>query len=181
MSIVNKPIQVTSLKDIPNKYKDTPIEKLLKYHNLDFPFDKYDSAELLISMCMDNRKSIRLPDNFAYILRTGAGNLIFSEFKVSYAIAIGGVKYIVLIAHNDCGMSQLCFKKERFVEGMVNNAGWDKKHSEEVFDKYAPVFGIDDEIDFVLKEANRLSKVYPKIMLVPMYYNLEDSKLYLLE
>ena len=34
-------------------------------------------------MCMDNRKQLRLPDNFAYILRTGGGNIRYSEFKIS--------------------------------------------------------------------------------------------------
>src|SRR5690349_20749969 len=63
-----------------------PIGKLLEYHNLDRPFDVYPSAQLLVGMCMDHRKHLHMPDNFAYIIRTGGANLRYSEFKVSYAI-----------------------------------------------------------------------------------------------
>ena len=40
-------------------------------------------------MCMDNRKHLHIPDNFAFIIRSGGANLRYSEFKVSYAIAVG--------------------------------------------------------------------------------------------
>src|SRR5215210_3930799 len=98
---------VSTASDIPSEYRDTPIGSLLEYHNLDRRFDAYQQAHLLIGMCMDNRKSLRIPDNFAYIIRAGGANLRYSEFKISYAIAIGGVKCISLIGHNECGMVNL--------------------------------------------------------------------------
>src|SRR5258708_9105835 len=85
-------ITISSPQDIPTVYRDTPIGMLLEYHNLQRPLDTYDvnsGAKLLIGMCMDYRKSMHIPDNFAYILRAGGANLRFSEFKVSYAIAVG--------------------------------------------------------------------------------------------
>lgn len=172
-------VKVTKEEDIFEKYKDTPIEALLKYHNLDYPQDTFSKAQILIGMCMDNRKSLRIPDNFAFILRSGGGNLRYSEFKVSYAIAIGGVKTIALIAHNNCGMVNLMSKKQNFIDGLVEEAGWDRQWAEEHFMNFSPMFEIGNEIDFVLSEAKRLRLRYPNILVAPLYYNVDDNKLYL--
>src|SRR2546421_443624 len=82
-------IPVKAEPDILPAYRKTPIETLLAYQNLNRPHGVHDKAELLIGMCMDNRKHLRVPENFAYILRSGGGNLRYSEFKVSYAVVIG--------------------------------------------------------------------------------------------
>jgi carbonic anhydrase len=76
---------------------------------------------------MDNRKHLHIPDNFAYIIRSGGANLRYSEFKVSYAISAGGIKHIALIGHNNCGMVNLNSRKDQFVYGLEQNAGWTKK------------------------------------------------------
>ena len=96
-------LEINSSNDIFPEYKETPIGLLLEYHNLRRQLDSYSQAQLLIGMCMDNRKHLRIPDNFAYIIRAGGANLRYSEFKVSYAIAVGDVRYIALIGHNNCG------------------------------------------------------------------------------
>lgn len=129
---------------------------------------------------MDNRKHLRIPDNFAYIIRAGGANLRYSEFKVSYAIAIGAVKHIVLIGHNNCGMVNLISKKEQFIQGIVEKAGWDIEWAEEHFMHFAPMFEIGNEIDFVISEAKRLRLRYPKIMVAPLYYRIEENRLYTL-
>jgi carbonic anhydrase len=171
---------ISSETDIFNEYADTPIGLLLKYHNLGRPLDSYTNAQLLIGMCMDNRKRLHIPDNFAFILRTGGGNLRNSEFKVSYAIAVGGVKTIALIAHNQCGMVNLASKKQAYINGLIEFAGWDKERAEENFLQFAPLFEIEDEIDFTVLEAKRLRNKYPKILIVPLLYKLEDNLLYLI-
>lgn len=180
-SHINRLIKVISKEDIFLQYRNTPIEKLLISHNLGISNKEYSSAELLIGMCMDNRKQLRIPSNFAYILRTGGGNLRFSEFKVSYAIGVGGVKAIALIGHNNCGMVNLVSKKDKFINGLVENAGWDTERAEEHFMNFAPMFEIDDEIEFVLSEAKRLRNKYPKILIAPLMYNVEDNYLYLVK
>jgi carbonic anhydrase len=172
-------IPVNSDADILPKYRQTPIGKLLEYHNLKKSFETYDTAQLLVGMCMDNRKHLHIPDNFAYIIRTGGANLRYSEFKVSYAIAVGGVQYIALIGHNNCGMANLFSRKEQFINGLSELAGWDKTWAEEHFMHFAPMFAIGDETDFVYSEAKRLRLRYPKIRIVPLMYIIEDNKLYL--
>ena len=67
-------------------------------------------------MCMDSRKSLRIPNDFAFVLRTAGANMRDNEFRISYAIAVGGVRTIVLIAHTDCGMAKLDQSHDRFVQ-----------------------------------------------------------------
>lgn len=170
-------IEVKKEADIPAELAETPVGDLIRYQNLGSEFKPYDSAQMLIAMCMDNRKQLRIPEKFAFIIRTGGANLRYSEFKVSYAIAIGGVKYVVLIAHNNCGMVNLVSKRERFIEGLCKNANWDRRRAEEHFMNYAPMFEIDNEIDFVAKEAVRLAEKYPGITIVPLFYSIDDNML----
>jgi carbonic anhydrase len=174
-------IKVSSLSSIPASYSNSPIGLLLEYHNLGRAFENYSSAQLLVGMCMDNRKHLNIPDNFAFIIRAGGANLRYSEFKVSFAIAVGGVKHIALIGHNHCGMVNLASKKIAFIEGLVNNAGWTKEQAEEQFTSCEPLFEIGNETDFVLSETIRLRKKYPKIQIAPMIYLVEDNKLYLIK
>jgi carbonic anhydrase len=135
-------IKIDSIAAIPKEYANTPIGNLLEYHNLNRTFSPYTNAELLVGMCMDNRKHLNIPDNFAFIIRSGGANLRYSGFKVSFAISVGGVKHIALIGHNHCGMVNLASRKTQFIEGLVNNAGWTKEQAEEQFAEFSPVFEI---------------------------------------
>lgn len=174
-------VKLTDRNDLYPKYRNTPIEKLLLYHNFGDAFDPYAKAQMLVGMCMDNRKQLRIPNNFAYIIRTGGGNLRFSEFKISYAIALGGVKCIAIIGHNHCGMVNLISKKDDFIKGLVDHAGWNEKQAKEHFDSFAPMFEIENEIGFLNSEVKRLREKYPKILIAPLFYDVEDNLLYLME
>lgn len=171
-------IEVASSNDILPPYAGTPIGDLLEFHNLERQHDSYDRAQLLIGMCIDNRKKLRIPDNFAFIIRAGGANLRYSEFKVSYAISVGKVQYIALIGHNHCGMVNLVSRREEFINGLVETAGWERELAEEHFMYFAPMFEIVNEVDFVLSETKRLRLKYPKIVVAPMLYKVEDNLLY---
>lgn len=169
---------VTSREDIFPQFRNTPLELLLEYHNLQREYESYTKAQLLIGMCMDHRKHLHIPDNFAYIIRAGGANLRYSEFKVSYAIAVGGVRYIALIGHTQCGMVNLMARREAFIKGLIENAGWEAEWAEQHFMHFAPMFEIGNEVDFVLSEAKRLRLRYPKIEVAPLLYKVEDNLLY---
>ncbi|MFC2115693.1 carbonic anhydrase [Bacteroidota bacterium] len=171
--------EINKAGDIFPEYRHTPIAALLEYHNLNRKFKSYSQAELLIGMCMDHRAHLRIPDNFSFIIRSGGANLRHSEFKVSYAIAVGAVRYIALIGHNNCGMVNLDSRKEQFINGLVDKAGWDKEEAKEHFRSFAPVYEIGNEIDFVISESERLRLRYPKITIAPMLFNVNDHKIYL--
>ncbi len=175
---MNRLSPVTTQEDIFPQYRGTPVGFLLEYHNLNREYETYTQAQLLIGMCMDNRKHLHIPDNFAYIIRSGGANLRYSEFKVSYAIGAGGAKSIALIGHNQCGMVNLVARKEMFIKGLIENAGWERAQAEEHFMQLAPMFEIGNEIDFVLSETQRLRTRYPKIQVAPLLYKVEDNLLY---
>ena len=168
-------------EDIFPQYRNTPIGRLLEYHNLNRPYIDYSSAEILIGMCMDSRKHLHIPENFAYIIRSGGGNLRYSEFRVSYAIAVGGVKSIALIGHNNCGMVNLMARKEQFIQGLVENAGWPREEAEDHFYHFEPMHEIGNEVDFICSEAKRMRLRYPKILVAPMLYKIESTKLFLIK
>ena len=84
-------IPVNYRTDILPEYQGTPAGQLLEYHNLDRALGSGPGRQLLIGMCMDSRKSLRIPPDFAYVLRTAGANMRDNEFRISFAIAVGGV------------------------------------------------------------------------------------------
>jgi carbonic anhydrase len=171
-------LPVRTTDDILPAYRSTPVGRLLEYHNLGREPAAVSRPELLIGMCMDSRKHLRIPNDFAFVLRTAGANMRDNEFRISYAIAVGGVHTIVLIAHTDCGMARLNQRREQFIEGMVANAGWDRARAERHFTDSAPKFGIKDEVEFVVQEADRLRAIYPRIQVAPLLYKVDDDFLY---
>lgn len=174
-------IPVNYRADILPEYQGTPVGLLLEYHNLERALGSGPGRQLLIGMCMDSRKALRIPHDFAYVLRTAGANMVDNEFRISFAIAIGGITTIVLIAHTDCGMARVSKLHDEFVRGLVERAGWDEARAERHFAVSVPKFSIDDEIGFVMREAARLRALYPKINVVPLLYRVEDDLLYQLK
>ena len=171
-------IPVSYHEDILPEYRDTPVGLLLEYHNLGRATGAAVAPQLLIGMCMDSRKSLHIPNDFAFVLRTAGANMRDNEFRISYAIAVGGVRTIVLIAHTDCGMARLAERRQQFIRGLVDAAGWDEMRAVKHFEDCAPKFGIRDEVEFVVREAERLRAIYPRITIVPLLYRVEDDLLY---
>ncbi len=174
----DKLVPVNRREDIFEGYLDTPIGDLLEYHNLRRPLDHCRGAKIIVGMCMDNRKHLRKPRDFAFILRTGGANMKNKEFKISYAIAIAGIEHLVLIGHTNCGMVKLHERKQIFIDGLVKHAGWENEAAKKHFEKFEPEFEISDEVQFTLGESKRLSALYPKLKVAPLLLNVEDHKLY---
>ena len=160
-------VRVAQPGDVLQAYRGMPVGELLAYQNLQAAHRRYNRAELLIGMCMDHRKRLRIPPNFAYVLRTGGADLRPLEFQVSFAIAVGGVRALCLIGHNDCGMVGLASKREEFVRGLIENGGWEPRQAPVHFDEHASRF-----------EAWGLRKRYPGIMVAPLFFAIGDENLY---
>lgn len=175
---MNRLTPVKTKGDIFPEYQDTPVGRLLEYHNLDRKHENYAHAELLVGMCMDHRKRLRIPENFSYIIRTGGANMQYSDFHISFGIAVGGVKSIALIGHTKCGMVNLNSKKDTFIDGLAKNAGWEKVKAKEQFDQLASTYEIGNEVDFTLSETQRIKARYPKVQVAPLIYQVEDNLLY---
>ena len=172
---------ISSEKDIPEYLLNTPVAKLLKYHNLSTSFKEYERAEVVVVMCMDNRKQLNTPKRFAYILRTAGARITGYEFMLSFSIGFAGIKHVALIGHTNCGMVNLLSKKEQIIQGLIENAKWTKEEAEKHFDSNVHFFEIDNEVDFVVNESKRLSEKYKSVLFVPMLYKVEDNLLYLVE
>jgi carbonic anhydrase len=177
---MNRVVPVFSASEIFPRYRGTAVERLFAYHNLKHPAPPYGRPEMLISMCMDSRKRLEIPDNFAFVIRTAAGNLRDNEFRTAFAIAVGGVRAIAIIAHTDCGMVRLSRRRRQFIDGMVQNAGWSAEAAQRYFDERAPRFEIADECEFVVQEAARIRGLYPAVLVAPLLYRVETGMLYML-
>jgi len=175
-------VPVDSPSDIVPRYARTPVEGLLRYHNLAEPLTARSArAELLVGMCMDHRKDLVVPNEFAYVLRAAGGNLRDHEFDISYAVAVGGVTAIALLAHTDCGMVRLRRKRADFVRGLVERGGWDEALAGEHFDASVALYELDDAVAFALAEAHRLRAMYPAVLVAPLLYRVEDDRLLQIE
>ena len=174
-------VTIYSTTQIFPQYRDTPIQHLLEYHNLRHTPPDYERAEILVSMCMDARKSLQIPDRFAFVIRTAAGNLRDNEFRTAFAIGVGGVRAIAIIGHTDCGMVKLSQRRRQFVDGLVANAGWPADVAERYFDQQAPRFEIRDEAEFAVSEAERVRDLYPNVLIAPMIYRVETGMLALIK
>ena len=171
-------VPVNNAGDILPVYRGTSVGDLLAYHNLATPHRRHTEAELLIGMCMDHRLQLRIPSSFAYVLRCAGANLGMLEFDVSFAIAVGGVRSVCLIGHDRCRMIEVASKREGFVSGLVENAGWDRQRAEEHFDEHSSRYGFGDVADFVWLEAQRVRSAYAGICVAPLVYSLDDRRLY---
>lgn len=175
-------VPVDSPEAILPAYRGTAIELLLRYHNLGAPLPPTTGhAQMLIGMCMDHRKDLVLPGEFAYVLRSAGGNLRDSEFEVSYAIAVGGITTVALLAHTDCGMAHVTQKRAAFIRGLTERGGWTAEAAGAHFDLYAERYQIGDPIVFVCREASRIRHLYPKVHVVPMLYDVETDRLIQIE
>jgi carbonic anhydrase len=170
-------VPINTEADILPAWRDTPVGDLIRYHDLDAPHRPYARAELLIGMCMDNRKHMRIPDNFAFILRTGGAQLSRVEFKVSFAVAVGGVRAIAIFGHDDCGMIHLSARREQFIEGLMS-VGWTRADAEANFDTNVGRFEITDPVESTLSEVTRLRGKFPTLPVAPLFYSVKDGRLY---
>jgi carbonic anhydrase len=171
-------IAANSVADILPAYIGTPVEWLLRYHNLGESLPPGSGrAQLLVGMCMDDRKDLVIPNEFAFVLRAAGGNLRDHEFDISYAVAMGGVTAIALLAHTDCGMVNVRKKRAAFVRGLVERGGWEQTRAAEHFDQSVPHYEIDDAVEFVVAEADRLRAAYPALLVAPLLYRVEDDRL----
>lgn len=172
-------VQVTSEKDIPASFKGTPFETLLRCNNLDECDQQreYQTAELLILMCMDHRKSLNLPERFSYIVRNAGANIRSNEFSMAYAIGVAGIESVAMIGHTDCGMKNLDTKRDAFISGMQEHAGWSQARAESFFLANNATFHMEDPALFVQLEAQRFQSMYPRIRFQPFLYDVADGRL----
>ncbi len=174
-------LPINSIDDIPIQYQNTPIGLLLGFHNLKIKSEAFEDAQILIGMCIDNREQLNLPQNFAYVLRSPGANFDQDAFAISYAVAVGGVRYFALIGHNDCGMVKLSQDRRTYLDGLEKAGNWKKEDAINFYESNLVEYGLKNEIDILKRQTAEIRDLYSKVVTVPMLYRVEDKKLYLIE
>jgi carbonic anhydrase len=100
---------------------------------------------------------------------------------VAYAVAVGGVKAIALIGHNDCGMVGLENKREQFVSGLVTNSLWTQKQANDYFCHHVAEHALCAETDILRELAGKYRSWFPMLPVAMFLYRIEDQLLYLLQ
>jgi carbonic anhydrase len=130
---------------------------------------------------MDSRLRLRTPDGFAFIMRVAGSNFRGLEFQTSFAIAIGGVRAIALIGHDQCAMTSLRSRRSEFIDGLIEGADWSREEAESHFDALSPGFEISDPAEFVRSQAQCLRQLYSGVVVAPLMYDVGDGLLYQLD
>jgi sulfate permease, SulP family len=174
-------VNVSRDSDIPKILRNTPIEVLLKSNNMGkIDIAPSDTPELLIGMCIDYRKSLYLPRDWAFVLRREGANMLGAEFALALGMSMG-TKYMALIGHDNCAMSRPQNNRDNFIKCLTEEHGWNTDLATHFFEDHIRSHEIGNEIDFILEETNRLKRTFKGLTIVPMLYRLEDNKLYLIK
>jgi len=171
-------IETNTPDDILPVYRGTPVEELLRYHNMGEPRPSDNEIpKMFIAMCIDFRKFLVVPNDYAYIMRTAGARLKGNEFELLYAIAVGGVSTVVLIGHTDCGMTRVINQRDQFVTGLGDRAGVASETAGEIFDTFAPEYAIEDPVKAMVAEAIMLRGLLRGVMIAPLLYRVSDDRL----
>lgn len=168
---------IESISDVPAEWKGTPLDSFIMAQNFGWPIQGSGKVELLISTCIEFRYALPIPRMYAYVIRRASGRVKGSEFSVGYTLA-QGVKYLALIGHNDCGMAKAHANAPLVVQAFVEQ-GWDHDLAQMYVDHQIKRHAITDELDALREEFIRLRKIFPKLLIAPLFVCLHDSKLYL--
>lgn len=170
-------VEIHSEEDIPPSWRDTPIEALVMAQNFGWPILLSGSPKVLIASCIEFRYTPPVPRMFAYVIRRASGRLIGSEFSIGYVLS-KGIKHIMLVGHNDCGMVHVDVAAPKVVDALVEQ-GWGRDMSQRFVEHYVHRHSITDELEALEVEYRRLTKLFPKITVAPLFVSLYDSKFYL--
>jgi carbonic anhydrase len=169
--------EIRSREDIPKEWQGTPIEAFIMSQNFGWPIQQTGKPELLIATCIEFRYALPMPRMYSYVIRRASGRIIGSEFSVAYTLA-KGVNCLLMIGHNDCGMTKVEETKPLLVDALVNQ-GWNRELAKMYVDKHGDRHEIFDELWALKDEYVRVRNVFPKLLVAPMFVCLFDSKLYL--
>lgn len=169
--------RVEKPEDIPERWHNSPISDIIGAHNFNRQIAVTGEPKMLISTCIEFRFRPEVPSMFAYVIRRASGRLIGSEFSLVYALS-RGVKHVVLIGHNDCGMTKVSHHKPAMIDALVYQ-GWDRERAEEFVTMHAGRYHIEDEVDSLRKEFVRLKRLFHNVEIAPLFASLASNKLHI--
>lgn len=164
-------------EDIPQEWRDTPIEAFIMSQNFGWPVQPSGHPEVLIATCIEFRYALPIPRMYAYVIRRASGRVIGSEFSVGYTMA-KGVKNLIMIGHNDCGMSKMSENAPSVIAAFMEQ-GWSNEAAEAYVKKHGTRHAIEDELESLKDEYVRVKALFPKLNIAPLFVCLHDGRLYL--
>jgi hypothetical protein len=171
-------IDIVSPDDIPDLWRNTPIEQFILSQNFGYPIAQFDgSPQLLIATCIEFRYALPVPRMYAYVIRRAGGRIVGSEFSLTYALS-RGVKNVILIGHNDCGMTKVSEHAPAMIEALVDQ-GWNETRAAEFVERHAWRYKVKDELDSLQREYQRLRKIFKNLVIAPLFVSLADTKLHI--
>lgn len=170
-------LEFQTREDIPEEWLDTPIGSFILSQNFGWPIQTTGTPQLTIATCIEFRYSLPIPRMYAYVIRRASGRIIGSEFSVAYTLA-KGVKHLLMIGHNDCGMSHIDENGPLVINALIEQ-GWSEETARAYVAKHGARHAINDELDSLRIEYERIRKLFPKLVIAPLFVCLSDSHLYL--
>ncbi len=171
-------LSISSVEDIPEEWRETPIEALIRSENFGEPIqERSGKPQLLIATCVEFRYALPIPRMYAYVIRRASGRLIGSEFSIAYILS-QGVRHLALIGHNDCGMTKVDGKLPDMIDALVEQ-GWNRDRAEDYIYAQAARHKMADELDGLRREYVRLKRVFKKLIIAPMFVDLADTRLFI--
>jgi carbonic anhydrase len=168
---------MSSSVDIPSRWRGTPIEAFIQAQNLGYPLHATNRPEVLIVSCMEFRYALPVPAGYAYVIRTPGGRLMGSELAVGYVLT-KGVRNILLIAHNDCGMTHLVEKTDEIVRAL-HDQGWPLDRATQFVHEQTVKLAVKDELDALEQEYHRLKGLFRNVHVAPLFLTLSDKRVYI--
>jgi carbonic anhydrase len=127
---------------------------------------------------MDFRLKLALPDNFAFVLRIGGANIRPVSPYIAFAVAVGQVSAIAVLVHDQCAMEDVELRKDQFVSGLIEHAGWSRSDAEEYVAVCAPLIRIEEPSQVALRQCAQLRKRFPRVRVAPLLYAVADGLVY---
>lgn len=149
-----------------------PVQTLLQSHNSGVVFPAFTRPELAVVTCMDFRIHLQMPENFAFVLRTGGANPEPVEPYLAYSVARMGIGAIALIGHTDCAMQY----PNPYV---LNRLPTGEEHIRRYRAQIAAL-AIGEVEHFIRRQAQRLASRLG-LPVAPLLYLVEDHRLVCLD
>jgi carbonic anhydrase len=174
---IDRLIPLDRIEDIPDEWRNTPIEALIRAENFGEPIpETVQQPQLLIATCIEFRYALPVPRMYSYVIRRASGRLNGSEFSMAYVIS-KGVRHIALIGHNDCGMTKVDVAKPALVDALVGQ-GWNPDRAEEFINWQSARHAMKDELDGLRQEYIRLKRIFKNLVIAPLFVDLADTHLF---
>lgn len=170
-------VEMTSTHEIPARWRGTPIEHYIQAQNLGYPLHPSETPQILISTCIEFRYALPIPAKFAYVIRTAGGRLVGQEFAVAYALT-RGVRNILLIAHDDCGMAKVRNNRPELTKALTDQ-GWSQEVAAKFVAHHCENDAIVDELESLETEYHRLKRIFRDVHVAPLFLTLQDKRVHL--